>query len=154
MYNHCMTKICGGCKTEKSLDNFTWRNKAKGWKAAWCKICVKEYDAKRTMMEGYSSKRKNAIQARHATNIEYILGYLRINPCIDCGIKDFRVLQFDHRDGVIKRNNISHMIRSCSLKTIKEEIAKCDVRCANCHQIRTAEQFGTWRSNPDLQSSP
>jgi hypothetical protein len=29
---------------------------------------------------------------------------------------------------------------------LKAEIAKCQVRCANCHRRRTAAQFGWWRS--------
>jgi hypothetical protein len=31
-----------------------------------------------------------------------------------------------------------------SIARIKEEIEKCDVRCANCHTRRTAHQFGWW----------
>jgi hypothetical protein len=28
---------------------------------------------------------------------------------------------------------------------IEAEIAKCDVRCANCHRRRTCERAGWWR---------
>jgi hypothetical protein len=31
---------------------------------------------------------------------------------------------------------------SCDLAALQREIAQCDVRCANCHRRRTAEQFG------------
>ena len=56
--------------------------------------------------------------------------------CVDCGIKNHIVLDFDHlRD---KRHNISQMIReNFTWKQIKKEIDKCEVVCANCHRIRT-----------------
>ena len=56
--------------------------------------------------------------------------------CKDCGIKDFRVLDFDHlRDKII---NLAVMIGEGWAKSkIVAEIAKCEVRCANCHRIKT-----------------
>lgn len=58
---------------------------------------------------------------------------------MDCGISDWRVLEFAHRDRKSKRLNIADATKY-SLKTAKEEIAKCDIVCANCHNIRTIEQ--------------
>ena len=56
--------------------------------------------------------------------------------CVDCGIKDYRVLQFDHIKDKI--NNIPNMVANASkLQNIKNEIKKCEFRCANCHQIKT-----------------
>ena len=57
--------------------------------------------------------------------------------CIDCGYKENpQALQFDHVRG--KTEEVSRMIRKVSsLKRIKEEIRKCEVRCANCHMIVT-----------------
>lgn len=67
-------------------------------------------------------------------NRQYVLEYLLKNPCVDCGEKDPIVLDFDHVRG-IKKSNISDMIDDpAGLKTIQEEIDKCDVRCANCHR--------------------
>ena len=56
--------------------------------------------------------------------------------CVDCGIKNHIVLDFDHlRD---KKYNISKMVRDgFPWKVIKKEIEKCEVVCANCHRIRT-----------------
>jgi hypothetical protein len=67
---------------------------------------------------------------------DHVDSYLREHPCIDCGEKDILVLDFDHvRD--IKLKSISAMLRQgATLDQIKLEIAKCDVRCANCHRRR------------------
>ena len=70
-------------------------------------------------------------------NQEFINSYLKINPCVDCGFSDIRALEFDHVKGK-KYKNVSDLSRTgSSIKKIKEEISKCEVRCANCHRIKT-----------------
>lgn len=63
-------------------------------------------------------------------------------PCTDCKIEyPYYVMQFDHRDPrqkLIKLAYIGGM--SLSIKKLEEEIAKCDVVCANCHAARTWQQ--------------
>jgi hypothetical protein len=58
--------------------------------------------------------------------------------CADCGYNaSAYALQFDHVRGE-KKQAVSDLIRSdYSWNTIKEEISKCEVVCANCHAIRT-----------------
>lgn len=66
--------------------------------------------------------------------------------CCDCPEIDPVVLEFDHRDRAQKVASINHMLRDCvSPKTLRAEIEKCDVRCANCHRRRHAEETGWWR---------
>jgi len=61
--------------------------------------------------------------------------------CIDCGYNEHGVaLQFDHI-GNDKKAGVSDLIRSdYGWETIKAEINKCVVRCANCHAIITSER--------------
>ncbi len=60
------------------------------------------------------------------------------NSCKDC--EDFYppcAMQFDHLPGFQKVANISSMVQAnVRLDVIEEEIAKCDLVCANCHAIR------------------
>ena len=60
--------------------------------------------------------------------------------CSRCGYnKHPAALHFDHRDHTQKTFNISQDPKR-SWKSIEEEIAKCDVLCANCHSVRTHEE--------------
>ena len=59
--------------------------------------------------------------------------------CVMCGYKeDLRRLHFHHRDPATKKFNLArcpyHYVR-----TIREEIAKCDVLCEDCHRKYGAE---------------
>lgn len=65
-----------------------------------------------------------------------------------CGETDPVVLDFDHlRD---KKENISWLVcHGAKLEIITEEIAKCEVRCANCHRRKTAKQFD-WYKDVEL----
>lgn len=60
------------------------------------------------------------------------------NPCSDCkNVFPPYVMHFDHRDGATKSFNIGAEVGRIGLPKLKEEIAKCDVVCANCHAVRT-----------------
>jgi len=60
--------------------------------------------------------------------------------CVDCGFNAHPdALHFDHREGVEKKFGLA----TCGSRlwsTILVELAKCEVRCANCHAIRTAQR--------------
>lgn len=57
-------------------------------------------------------------------------------PCTDCGQKyPSYVMQFDHLGD--KSFTISQITRISSVTKLYEEIAKCEVVCANCHSERT-----------------
>lgn len=77
---------------------------------------------------------------------EFLWEYLSKHACIDCGINDILVLEFDHKHNKFK--GIGKMVTGrYSLKKVKNEVRKCEVRCANCHRRRTALQQGWHKSN-------
>jgi hypothetical protein len=74
----------------------------------------------------------------------YITAYLEANPCVDCGETNIIVLEFDHvgEEGT-KKFNISDATRlGYGMPKLKAEMAKCEVRCANCHRKKTYERGG------------
>lgn len=74
--------------------------------------------------------------------------YLFAHPCADCGEADLRVLDFDHREGTRKRAEVMKLAQDgYSVRVVMAEVAKCDVRCRNCHARVTYERMGeNWRS--------
>ena len=71
----------------------------------------------------------------------WVTCYLMQHPCVDCCEPDPRVLEFDHIDPSSKRHNVSRMVADGLLvRLIEQEVAKCEVRCANCHRRRTMEE--------------
>ena len=73
---------------------------------------------------------------RHARGLAYI-DSLKTGGCVDCGNKNLTVLDLDHVRG--KRYDVSDLTRY-PYATIDVEVAKCEVRCANCHRIVTARR--------------
>lgn len=70
-------------------------------------------------------------------NHDYKRNLLLASKCMDCGVNDIRVLEFDHVRGV-KEYEISKLVNNGgSLLRLQNEINKCDIVCANCHRIRT-----------------
>jgi hypothetical protein len=81
-------------------------------------------------------------EARNRTRA-LITKYLKTHPCVDCGETNIIVLEFDHVTGT-KHFNISDAARNgIGPKRLKDEIAKCEVRCANCHRKKTYERSGS-----------
>lgn len=79
---------------------------------------------------------KRRIKQRRIVD-EYIREYKESRPCMDCKQHyKYYVMDFDHVNGksftISGYRNYTH-----NLDVIKEEIAKCEVVCANCHRIRT-----------------
>ena len=110
---------------------------------------TKEYAAAhpektREYKRGYRDANREYLAAhRKSRKIErqQILNGIKVESgCIDCGYNaDPIALDFDHRDGSQKRADVSQMI-SAPLNEMLTEVAKCDVRCANCHRIKTKER--------------
>ena len=84
---------------------------------------------------------KNNVDRRKRTRVK--VRQLR-TACVDCGETNPLLLDFDHlRD---KRANVSQLVQSgMSWMTVKAEIDKCVIRCANCHARKTAREQGSYR---------
>ena len=139
-------KKCVLCKIEKALADFNKKASSVDGKQNVCRDCNK-VRSKRYYKDNHDKHRK-AVAKRNKNTIEenrkWLAEYFLENPCVDCGISDILVLEFDHL--MDKREGVGRMIAGgWSLITIKAEIAKCEVRCRNCHQIKTFERMGgTW----------
>ena len=106
---------------------------------------IKQQEAKRR----YYERNRDVVKARareHSANTrtsirKWLHAYLLQHPCTDCGETNPVILEFDHiRD---KKFNIGEACSlGVSLKRVQAEVAKCEVRCANCHRKKTYRDAG------------
>lgn len=105
---------------------------------------LKRYQREYHRQEWYPDHKKERIQEtkdRRAELQEWYTKYKATLHCRNCGEWRPECLHFHHRDPRQKEFNVSEWIRNgVSLETLKAEIAKCDVLCANCHAIETQNQ--------------
>lgn len=144
-----LSKICAGCGLEKPIEFFNFKEKKLGTRQIRCRECTRKQ-----VQSHYSRHRQYYVAKARARTIEAkifhrekLLAHLVCHPCVDCGEADFVCLEVDHVRGE-KKSNVAEMVGDYCWEKIEQEIAKCDVRCANCHRRKTARQFGYW--NQDL----
>ena len=137
------TKRCTGCGLERALTEFSMRNTKTGRRTTRCRACRSAYGRLHyeENRDKYLSRTRDRRHQRD-TYWSWLMSYLASHPCVDCGQTEPIVLQFDHREGSTKVDTVGSMLNRASWGTLLNEIAKCDVRCANCHRLRTAQQFG------------
>lgn len=135
-------KKCTGCGLERPVTEFPIKDKKTGRRGTRCRACRSAYGKRH--YENNREKYTSRVRARRHVRDTYwswLMTYLVSHPCVDCGETDPVVLEFDHRDGTTKVGTVGAMLSRASWSTLLSEIAKCDVRCANCHRLRTARQF-------------
>jgi len=135
--------ICGACKESKPEEEFSFKNVTLSKRHTHCRQCQRIYKRNHYDRNKQEYKSRSALAKIRSIkrNQKFIIAYLAVHPCVGCGDTDPLVLEFDHRDNKIKA--VSQLARDgCSIQTIVNEIAKCEVRCANCHRRKTRIQFG------------
>lgn len=107
-----------------------------------CANCHRRRTARRGAFHRWTRIPAEYWTAGQRRNRERVLEVLDAAACVDCGEKDALVLDFDHR--AEKVGAVTRLANSCSARRLEEEMAKCDVQCANCHAVRTRGS-ASWR---------
>lgn len=92
-------------------------------------------------------KREKADMSWREKTRTWLRAYKQTLSCADCGFSFAEypeVCDFHHRDpdskGYDREHGIGRLARYGATKRLREEIAKCDPLCANCHRIRHAKE--------------
>ena len=156
-------KTCRVCKLIKPKEDFFWQDKKSNRRRSDCKICSaitdKAYrEANKKKLSEYNKNWKDsnkdkvkAYQEKHGstyvkTNKEKMKDFLTGKVCNKCGFSDTRALQFHHIDPKNKVKNVNRLM-TYSWSTIHSEILKCEILCANCHQIEHIIKSKSYRNN-------
>lgn len=139
------TKRCSRCKVVKPASAFHRdRNRGDGLQS-YCRECnnarakLFHADNPEHCRKRISKRAKRLRVVNHVRLFRYLLEH----PCVDCGETDPVVLDFDHITSD-KVANVSALLVK-HWEVIVDEIAKCEVVCANCHRRRTARRLGSLR---------
>lgn len=107
-----------------------------------CKICHSDSSRRWRMnrSEQEITEHKKRERERKIEQITRLMQIKMETGCIDCGNRNPLCLDFDHQHSKVK--NLSDMCGG-KWEKIEYEISKCEVRCSNCHRIKTAREFST-----------
>jgi hypothetical protein len=123
------TKHCYKCGLTKDVELFN--KKGKGLSGE-CKECNKA----RLKIHYYNNKANYLTKnTKRKISIRNFINELKLTlSCLECKESHPACLQFHHRNPQEKSFEIAvSCIKMYSIETIKSEINKCDVLCANCH---------------------
>ena len=138
-----ISKLCPRCGLDKALSEFATRGQGPWSPASYCRPCQREYCRAhyRRNKTKHNRRRRDNQDAYVSRNRARMYEYLIERGCVDCGNKNPVVLEFDHVRGR-KQREVSVMVGlGLSWSRIMHEVAKCEIRCANCHRIKTAIQL-------------
>ena len=140
-------RICRRCGQAKLLSEFPFRSLTAQTYRHMCAACHREYANswyERKVGGLIRPVRRGATRGQRQRNASFVRDHLGSHPCVDCGEAEIMLLEFDHlRD---KIGDISTMVRrGVAIDELHAEIAKCDVRCANCHRRATAMRVSAYR---------
>lgn len=126
-------KKCNKCKQILDLNCFGNKTESKDGKNPTCKNCRREY--KKKWVKTAKGKASHAKQSkRRGREIKlWLLKQIGCNKCKYCEEKHPACLDFHHRNADEKRFVIASNKKK-NKDVLLEEIAKCDVVCANCHR--------------------
>lgn len=141
-------KVCGRCGVKKDFEHFS-RRRGNQYQS-WCKPCFKShqtalYQTPKERLRLLTSNKKIRMSRRA------FVKQMKDVPCTDCGHRyPADVMEFDHREPHLKSFGISGGIKHFNTDILAEEMAKCDVVCANCHRIRTKRRREEARESAKL----
>lgn len=106
-------------------------------------------------IEEYRAYMATYMRERYRKNTLVIRQLKLDRGCKDCGYNtNHAALEFDHLNGRDSDRDTVAQLMGKSINRIMEEIAKCDVVCANCHRIRTFNRLQQSRAVSKVVNAP
>lgn len=118
-------KRCSGCGCIRHAHEFNVCGTNSDGRQGYCRACHAEH-----------AKRPDQAARRRARRLELVaeLNRLKDHPCADCGGRFHpAVMEFDHVRGT---KLFAIQANSLTRPDLADELAKCELRCANCHRLR------------------
>ena len=139
-YLHPVVKRCPRCGETKTYSEFHRSRRRRDGVQSICRSCRAFIDHERYERRCGGTRARRRLWERGRR--DWLLTLKTGRPCADCArLFPPQVLQWDHLPGHPKLGDIS-TLNWLSRQQVLEEVAKCELVCANCHAIRTFERAG------------
>lgn len=130
-------RLCARCRKWKGQAEF--HNSVTG-QFSYCRNCRREYDREYHETRG-GPRRRQRQRTRRERLRDWMADLKRGVACADCGDTfPSAVMHWDHLPGPPKVDAISTLVESRTRTLVLDELVKCELVCANCHAVRTAER--------------
>jgi hypothetical protein len=141
-----VVRECRICLETKPRSQFPFRSTSRGTHQRICLMCQRAWTNawyQRRVGRAVRRMRQRGTAGREPL-MRIVFAHLASHPCVDCAEADPIVLEFDHRGD--KSANVSDLVASAAPSAVlRAEMAKCDIRCANCHRRKTVKEVGGYR---------
>ncbi len=124
------------------MPTVAYKNKNSEKAAKWNRENPERHEASRKKHAEVNREKTNARQRDRYQICKFEADRIKeASGCIKCGMGDVRCLDFHHLEPGTKAWTIGKWQHSCTTpQAIRDEAAKCEVLCANCHRILHAEE--------------
>ena len=128
-------KLCKICSHFKPIIDFTSTVNRREKLTTTCQSC----------REIKSKTHKNPTTKR-GTCRAFWREWKKQQTCVDCGLKDWRVIEADHIGKKVYRlSSCTYWARHGGVEAMKKELKQCEPRCTCCHQIITKKRHNLKR---------
>jgi len=133
-----MKKKCGSCGKSDGVEFAKNPDKRDGLSST-CKKCQSGYaKAHYRANKAYYLRKAKLRKLEWLRILTLVIHKAKDQPCVDCGNKyPPCAMDLDHVRGTKLANVASLRSHAVSMARVLSEIAKCSVRCAVCHRIKT-----------------
>ena len=130
-------RTCATCGLTKPATEF---HRSRTGQFSYCRDCRCAYDRRYYAERGRSARLARRRSSRDVSR-SWMDSLKEGRPCADCG-GTFSpwVMHWDHLPEFVKVDEVSSMVASLRRARVLEEIAKCELVCANCHVMRTVRR--------------
>lgn len=131
------TRLCKNCSHFKPIDDFKPKVYRREKLTALCKSC----------RESISKSIRNPT-TETGTCRAFWIEWKKQQICLDCGLKDWRVIEADHIGTKINHvSETSYWTNHGGVEAMKQELKNCQPRCKCCHRIITKIRYDLKRQS-------
>ncbi len=130
-------RSCARCGESKAASDF---HRSRTGQFSYCGDCRRAYD-RRYYAERGKEARLARVRVWRDERRAWMAALKDGRACADCGgVFPPFVMHWDHLPGHLKIAEISSMVGNRRREVVIEELAKCELVCANCHVMRTVKR--------------